>query len=143
MTYTGDETSNDELCCTSWTGANAADLDDNTNDHGDTADEDSPATAKFVAELENEDGTAETTDSIDGDNEALPATVVTSLGEHGEERITLNDTRHDTLVVTEEKEIGGGDGGDEHLKGSTRASPVCGNTLAVCRDSTSHLSGIV
>ncbi|KAG9679853.1 general substrate transporter, partial [Aureobasidium melanogenum] len=110
QTYTCDETSNDKLCSTSCTGANAADLDDDTNDHGDTADEDSPATAEFVAELENEDSTAQTTDSVDGDNETLPATVVTSLGEHCEESITLNDTRHDTLVITEEKKIGSGDG---------------------------------
>lgn len=131
------------MCCTSFTGANAGDLDDDTNNHGDTADKDSLATSQLVAELEDEDSTEQTTDSVDGDDETLPCITVTSLREHCEERITLNDTRHDTLVITEEKEIGGSDSGDEHLKGSARASPVCGNTLAVCRNSTSHLSGIV
>jgi hypothetical protein len=118
-------------------------LDDNTNDHDRGTNEDSLAATEFITERENEDSTEQTTNSVDGDDETLPCAAPASLREVFEESVGFDDTRHDTLIITEEQEIGSGDGGDEHLKGSARGAPVGGHALRVCRYSTSHLSGIV
>jgi hypothetical protein len=118
-------------------------LDNNTNDHDRGTNEDRLAATKLVTERENEDSTKQTTNGVNGDNEALPCATPASFGEVLEESVRFDDTRHDTLVVTKEQEIGSSDGGDEHLKRSARCAPVRGHTLSVCRDSASHLSGIV
>jgi hypothetical protein len=118
-------------------------LDNNTNDHNRGTDEDRLAATELVTERENEDSTEQTADSVNGDDEALPCAAPTCLRKILEESIGFDDTRHDTLIVTEEEEIGSSDSGNEHLKGSARGAPVGGHTLSVCRNSTSHLSGIV
>jgi hypothetical protein len=118
-------------------------LNDDANDHDRGTNKDRLAATEFVTESENEDSTEQTTNSVDGNNETLPCTAPASLGKVFEENVGFDDTRHDTLVITKEQEIGSGDSGDEHLKGSSRGAPVGGHALRVCRDSTSHLSGIV
>ena len=128
-TYTCDKSANDKLCCTSRTGANASDLDDDTNDHDSSTNENSLAATELVTKRENEDSTEKTADSVDGNNETLPVTAPASFGEVLKESVGFDDTRHDTLVITEEKEIGSGDGGNKHLELSARGAPVCGNTL--------------
>lgn len=104
-------------------------MDDDTNDHDSSTDENSLAATELVTKSKNEDSTEKTADSVDGDNETLPVTAPASFGEVLKKSVGFDDTRHDTLVITEEKEIGSGDGGNEHLKLSARGAPVGGNTL--------------
>lgn len=104
-------------------------MDDDTNDHDSSTDENSLAATELVTKSKNEDSTEKTADSVDGNNETLPVTAPASFGEILKESVGFDDTRHDTLVITEEKEIGSGDGGNEHLKASARSAPVGGNTL--------------
>ena len=93
-------------------------MDNNTNDHDRGTNEDRLAATELVTERENEDSTEKTANSVYRDDEALPVAAPACLGEIFEECIGFDDTRHDTLVVTEEEEIGSSDGGNEHLKGS-------------------------
>jgi hypothetical protein len=118
-------------------------LNNNTNDHDRGTNEDRLAATELVTNRKNENGTEQTANSVDGDNEALPCAAPAGFREVFEKSVRFDDTRHDTLIVTKEQEIGSSDGGNEHLKGSARCAPVCGHTLSVCRDSASHLSGIV
>lgn len=148
---TGEETANDELSGCANTLANPAlgsrhccDLDDDTDDHGPGSDEDSFATTEPVTELQNEACAEETSDSVDGNDETFPALVfgvLVDLRETVSEGLGRDDSRHDTLVVTKEQEVGDCNSRDKHLEPSSRGAPVgrhpaIGNLDAhVCGDS--------
>lgn len=134
-TYSCNASPNDELRSSSMIGTDSGDLDDDTNDHDSSTKEDRLATTKAVTEGKDEASTKETADSINGDNEALPFTANQDLGKVVGEFRSLDNTGHDTLIVTEKKEISSSDGGDEHLKASARRAPVGGHAISVRRNS--------
>lgn len=121
-----------------WT--DAGNLDNDTDDHDRSADEDGLAATETVTQSKNEDGTEEAADSINGDNETLPTGVDCGFGKVGGEFVRVDDTRHDTLVITKEQEVGGGDSSDEHTKASARRAPVGGHAFCVSRNS--HFPGL-
>lgn len=81
----------------------SGDLDDDTENHDPTAQDHSPSTAEQITDPENEHGTEQTSNLVDGSDKALHGAVL-CLGEVVMERVSVNDSRHDTLIVTEEEE---------------------------------------
>jgi hypothetical protein len=128
---TSNESSDDKLSGCTAVRRYACNLDDHANNHDEGSYEDGLAATEFVAEQEDGNGTEETTASVDGYDEALVGTVTLDLGECGLEARRRDDTAHNTLIVTEEQEVGHRNGGDEHLKGPAGAPPVCGHTRVV------------
>ena len=102
VAYTCYSSSYNELCGGARTRRDSSDLDNDTDDHNSSTEEDRPAAAKVVAEREDEEGTEEATDSIDRDDEALVVRVTLDLGKVVDESGGGDDTGHNTLVITEE-----------------------------------------
>jgi hypothetical protein len=80
VSNTGDTSSNDELRRSTTARRNSSDLDNDTNDHNNSTEEDGLATTKTVTKVENEESTEEATDSVDGDHEAFVC-LIKNLGE--------------------------------------------------------------
>jgi len=91
-----------ELGGSATVGRNAGDLNDDTDDHNSGTQEDTLATSELVTEDEDEDGTKQTTDGIDGDDETLVGRVILDFRERILEGGSRDDSTHDTLVITEE-----------------------------------------
>ena len=114
------------------------DLDDDTNDHNKGTKEDTLAATKLVTKDEDETGTKETADSVDGNDETFVGRITVDLRESLDESRGRDDTTHDTLVVTEEKEVCDGNNGDEDLKHPSGLAPVGRNAMFTLIDSWRH-----
>lgn len=71
--------------------------------------------------MQDEAGTEEASNRVDRDDESLPcfvSPVLVDFREAIDEGVGGDDSRHDTLVITEEQEVGSRNGGDEHLEPS-------------------------
>lgn len=94
---TSDCSADDELGCGTTAGGDSSDLDNDTDNHDDSTEEDGVATTETVTKVENEESTEEATDSVDGDDETLVC-LVENLGEVFCESRSGDDTGHDTLI---------------------------------------------
>lgn len=113
-------------------------MDNDTDNHDKGTKEDALAATELVSEDEDEAGTEEATDSVDGDDKALVGRVAVDLGESVLESGGRDDSAHDALVVAEEKEVGDGDNSDEDLEHPTGLAPVGGHTSSALFDSGRH-----
>lgn len=137
VSNTGDASSDDELGSSTTVWRNAGNLDNDTDDHDNGTEKDTLATTKFVTEGEDEAGTEEASNSIDGDDEPFVGGVL-DLGKCFDEGRGRDDTTHDTLVVTEEKEVGDGNDGHKDLEHPTGLPPVGGHTRVAFFDTWRH-----
>ena len=135
---TSDASSDDELGSSTTVWRNASNLDDDTDDHDNSTEEDTLATTKLVTKDEDEACTEETSDSVDGDDETFVGGVILDLGESFDEGRGRDDTTHDTLIVTEEKEVGDGNDGHKDLEHPTGLPPVGGHTRVAFFDTWRH-----
>ena len=133
IAYARYSSSYDELCRSTRTGRDSSDLDNYTNNHNSSTEEDGPAAAEMVAERENKAGTEEATDSVDGDDEALIVRISLDLRKVVDERGGRDNTGHDTLVITEEQEVGRSDSRDQLLHSFAGEPPVMGHAVGVVR----------
>jgi hypothetical protein len=101
---TSDASSNDELRGSTAIRRNRGDLDDDTKDHDRSTEEDGIAASKLVSN---------------------------DLGECLDECGGGDNTRHDTLVISEEEEIGGSNDGDQDLQHPAGLPPVGGNARLI------------
>ncbi|KAJ8113151.1 hypothetical protein OPT61_g4648 [Boeremia exigua] len=124
---TSDASSNDELRSSTAVGRNRSNLDNNTDDHNTGAEEDRVTATKSVSEGEDEAGTEEAADSVDSNNETLVGRVTFDLGESFDECGGGDNTRHDTLVISEQEEIGGSNNSDQDLQHPAGLAPVGGH----------------
>ncbi|KAI6752019.1 hypothetical protein HG531_006715 [Fusarium graminearum] len=85
VTDTGDCSTNDELS-KSRVALHGGDLDDDTENHDPTAQDHSPSTAEQITDPENEHGTEQTSNLVDGSDKALHGAVL-CLGEVVMERM--------------------------------------------------------
>jgi len=131
ISYTRDEPTNDKLSSSAVTRGYGCELDDDTDDHDYATQENTFPTTEFITEGKNEQSAKEASDSVDGDDEALPVRVAVDLGEVLYESIASDNTGHDTLIVTKQQEIEGRDGGDESLERLARLAPVGGHAIGV------------
>lgn len=72
------------------------------------------ATTKGITESQSSESTSQTSDLINSSNETLVDRVSLGFWEVVHERVGRNDTRHNTLIVTEKQETGGCDNRDSH-----------------------------
>ena len=131
VTNTSDASSDDELRSGTAVRRNCGNLDDDTNDHDPGAKEDGFAATKPVSKSEDDAGTEETTDSVDSNNETLVGGVTFNLGKGMDECGGGDNTGHDTLVISEEQEVGGSNDGDQDLQHPTGLAPVGGHARLV------------
>jgi hypothetical protein len=113
-------------------------LDNDTNDHNSGTEEDTLAASELVTKDEDEDGAKQATDGIDGDDETFVGGIAIDFGEGRDEGRGGDDTTHNTLIITEEEEIGNGNDGDEDLEHPTGLAPVGGNTIFRLFDTWRH-----
>lgn len=74
------------------------------------------ATTKGITESQSANGTNQTSDLINSSDETLVDRVVLGFWEVVVERVSRNNTRHDTLIISEKQETSGSDNGDGHSK---------------------------
>lgn len=110
VTNTGDGSSDDKLS-KSRVALGGGDLNNDTENHDPTTKNHGPSTTEKITDPEDEHGTQQTTDLVDGSDKALHSAIL-CLGEVIMERVGVDNARHDTLVVTEEEETSGSDGRD-------------------------------
>jgi hypothetical protein len=140
---TSDASSDDKLSSRTTSNGDGRDLDNDTDDHDYCTQKDTVAASELVTNLEDQAGTQEATDRVDGDNEAFVSAVSVYFRESLDEGGRGDDTAHDTLVVSEEEEIGDGNDSDEDLKHPTGLSPVGGDTTDALLGSWWHDGGCV
>jgi hypothetical protein len=128
---TSDASSDDELRGGATIGRYTGDLDDYTNNHDESSDEDRVATTEFVADEEDGYRTQEATTSVDRDDETFVGRIAFNLGKGLLKRGGGDDTTHHTLVVTKEQEVGNSNHGNENLKHPSGLPPVGGDTGVV------------
>lgn len=115
-TYTCNASADNELSCGAIVGADTANLNDNTENHDEAANEDRLATTELITTGKHEAGTKETSDGVDGGNETFPGLVTTNLGKTVHESRVGDNTGHDTLVIAEEEEVGSCDDSNHLLQ---------------------------
>lgn len=112
---TSDAATNDELSSGTASNRDRSNLYDNANDHDHCAEEDGVAAAELVAEGEDERSSEEAASCIDSGNETFVCRIAIDLGESLDECGSGDDTAHNTLIITEEQEVGGCYNSDEQL----------------------------
>ncbi|KAI6762648.1 hypothetical protein HG530_008628 [Fusarium avenaceum] len=100
VTNTSDCATNDELR-KSRVALHSSNLDNDTNDHDPTTKNHSPSTTEQITDPKNEHGTEQASNLVDSRDETLHSTVL-CLGEVIVEGVGVNNSRHDTLIVTKE-----------------------------------------
>ena len=108
----GDDAPDDELRQLP-VALHGGDLDDGAKDHDDAADDDGAPAAEQVSHGEDEDGTDQAADLVDGRHQALHGGI-SCLGEVVVEDGRGDDAAHDALVIAEEKECSRRNGRDAH-----------------------------
>lgn len=126
-----DASSDNELGGSTTVGRNCADLDDDTDDHDSSTEEDGSAATKSVSHGEDKAGTKEATNSVDSNHETLVSWVTIDLGKRFDECGGGDNTRHDTLVISEKEEISCGDDSDQDLQHPAGLAPVGGHARFV------------
>lgn len=66
------------------------------------------SSASPIAKCQDEDSSNQTPNFVDSGDKALVYGVVLGLGEVGIERVCTDDTRHNSLIITEEEETSRG-----------------------------------
>jgi hypothetical protein len=102
VAYASDAPSDDKLSSRTTSNWYAGNLDDNSNNHDAGSEEDRVAPTEFVADQENEAGTQEAADGVDGDHKTLVCTVIFDFGKCGDKCRGADNSGHDTLIVTKE-----------------------------------------
>lgn len=82
----------------------SSDLNNDTNNHNSTTQHHHATTTNPVCGEQGEHGTEQTTSLVDGSNQSLHSRVSLGSSEYIVEVIGTNDTRHHTLIVTEQQE---------------------------------------
>jgi hypothetical protein len=90
-------------------------LKSTTNDHEEHSQPDSSTTADFVANIEAEQRTEEST-NFEGSNSDTLDCGIEGLGEDVEEGLFCDDTTHDRHIITEQPKGAGSDGSNGELK---------------------------
>ena len=101
---TCDCSSNDELSHRFITRY-GSDLDDDSEDHNETANDDGAPSSKDITEAELEDGSSEAADLVDCGHKTLPCRVASRLRECIVELGRGDDSRHDALIVSNSRKI--------------------------------------
>ena len=112
---TSNASSDNELGGSTTGWGNTGDLDNDTDYHNPGTQEDTVATSELVTKDEDEDGTKQATDGVDRDDETFVGGVAVDFGEGRDEGRGGDNSTHDTLIITEEEEIGNSNDGDEDL----------------------------
>lgn len=106
-------------------------MNDDTNDHDSSTEEDGFPATKLVTECEDEAGSDEATNRVDGRDEPLVRAVILDLWEVVGEVRRRHDAGHDTLVVAEQEEIRRRHGRDQFLQRLAGRAPVRGHAGVV------------
>lgn len=137
-TYSCNAPSYDELGGRAIARGNRCNLDDNTNNHDKSTEEDGVASTETVTKGEDEASAQKAANSVDRGNKSLPRAVAINFGEVGNEGRRRDDTGHYTLIVTKEQKIGGCQSCDVLLECTTTLGPVGRNAMGVVLVSSSH-----
>lgn len=104
---TGDDTTDDELGELA-AALDSSDLDNNTEDHNGTTEDHGASSTDKITKSENEHGTEQATDFVNGSDETSHSLVLT-LGEEFDKGGSRDNTRHNTLTVVSTNVCGHGD----------------------------------
>ena len=80
------------------------DLNNDTNDHDSTTQDNHATTTNPVSGEQGEHGTEQTTSLVNSSNQSLHSSVSPGGSEDIVEVLGTNNTRHHTLIVTEQQE---------------------------------------
>jgi hypothetical protein len=97
VSNTSDTSANNKLSGSAARRRNSCDLDNDTDNHDNSTEEDGLATTETVTKVEDEESTKEAADSVDGHDETFVG-LVCNLGEIVQESGCGDDTGHDTLI---------------------------------------------
>lgn len=94
--------------------------------HDSSTQVDSSAASKPVAEIQNEAGTEKAADRVDRNDKAFEVGIA-DLRKPVRKGRSADDTRHNTLIVSEQQKISSRDGCDHHLQSPARGAPESGH----------------
>lgn len=134
--YSRYSSTDNELCGSTMTWWDTSKLDNDADNHDDGTEENGSSAAEAITKFENEAGTDEAADSIDGYDEALPVGISLDLREITGKGIRRNDARHNALIITKEQEIGRGEDGNQSSQLLSCSPPI--RRYSICIVDMSH-----